>query len=275
VPRTRWTLAELAPVGDFLAPITLQGLSQRLPRVGIPYKAARDHIHSPDPDDEAKLADIDPWVGAARASEGRLILLYPDELTYYRPPSLARSYAARGRPPPLARRRHAAHSATRVAAPLAAFTARVVPGQGTRFAIPQGVRFYPPVRAASPEAECISMGQDNGPVHFPPDVRVALEPQIQPWPLYRPRHWAEAPSPAAVRRWGALHRPLPLIPLPTSASWTNPIEKRWRTGKQEVLPRHRWAAQLQRLREEFARFLAQYALGSVDLLRYVGLPVPG
>ena len=275
VPRTRWTLAELAPVCDFLGPLTLPGLSQLLQRVGIHYKAARDYVHSPDPDYLDKLAYIDRLWAEARVSEGRRVLLYHDELTYYRQPSLARSYEGRGRPQPLARRSHAANTATRVAATLDPFTGRVVPWQGTRFAIPQVVRFYQQVRVAYPEAEQIDIVQDNWPVHFHPDVLVALEPQLQPWPYYRPRHWSQDPSPEAVRRWGGLQLPIQLIPLPTYASWTNPIEKLWRKGKQEVLHLHRWAEQLQVLREEFLRFLAQYALGSFDLLRYVGLPVPG
>src|SRR5947209_5804570 len=199
---------------------------------------------------------------AARGSDGRRVLLYQDELTYYRQPSLARAYEARGRRQPLAVRSHAANTATRAAATLDPFTGRVVPWQGTRFDIPQVVGFYRQVRAAYPEAEQIDIVQDNWPVHFHPDVLVALEPQIQPWPLYRPRHWAEAPSPEAVRRWGGLNLPIQLIPLPTYASWTNPIEKLWRKGKQEVLHLHRWAGQLPVLREEFLRFLAQYALGS-------------
>lgn len=275
VPRTRWTLAELAPACDFLVPITEQGLSQLLRRVGIHYKAARDHIHSPDPHYEDKLALIGQLVAQARASDGRLVLLYHDQLTYYRQPSLARAYEARGRCQPLARRSHAANTATRAAATLDGLTGRVVAWQGTRFDIPQVVKFYQQVRAAYPEAECVYVVQDNWPVAFHPDVLVALEPQIQPWPYYRPGHWPEDPSPEAVRRWGELRLPLQLIPLPTYASWTNPIEKLWRKGKQEVLHLHRWAAQIQVLREEFARFLAQYALGSFDLLRYVGLPVPG
>jgi hypothetical protein len=275
VPRTRWTLAELLPACDFLAPLTVGGLSQLLQRVGIHYKAARDYVHSPDPDYEAKLAYIDQLVAAARTAEGRLVLLYQDELTYYRQPSLARAYEARGQRQPLARRSYAANTATRAAATLDAFTGRVVPWQGTRFDIAQLVRFYQQVRAAYPEADCIYVVQDNWPVHFHPDVLVALVPQDHPWPLYRPRSWSTAPSPEAVRRWGGLHLPLQLVPLPTYASWTNPIEKLWRKGKQEVLHLHRWAEQLQVLREAFARFLAQYALGSFDLLRYVGLPVPG
>jgi len=275
VPRTRWTLAELALACDFLGPITLPGLSQLLGRVGIHYKAARDYSHSPDPAYLDKLAYIDQRLAAARGSAGRRVLLYQDELTYYRQPSLARAYEARGRHQPLALRSHAANTATRAAATLDPCTGRVVPWQGTRFDIPQVVGFYQQVRAAYPEAEQIDIVQDNWPVHFHPDVLVALEPQIQPWPLYRPRHWAEDPSPEAVRRWSGLHLPIQLIPLPTYASWTNPIEKLWRKGKQDVLHLHRWATQLPVLREEFLRFLGQYALGSLDLLRYVGLPVPG
>ena len=79
------------------------------------------------------------------------MVLYQDELTYYRQPSRARSYEARGRSQPLAVRSHAANTATRVAATLDAFTARVVPWQGTRFDIPQVVKFYQQVRAAYPE----------------------------------------------------------------------------------------------------------------------------
>jgi hypothetical protein len=275
VPRTRWTLAELGPACDFLAPLTVQGLSQLLQRVGIHYQAARDYIHSPDPDYEAKLASIAHLLAEARASGGRRVLLYQDELTYYRQPSLARADEARGRRQPLAPRSHAANTAPRVAATLDPFTGQVVAWQGTRFDRPQVVGFYRQVRLAYPDAEQIDIVQDNWPVHFHPDVLVALEPQVQPWPLYRPRHWSEDPSPEAVRRWGELHLPIQLIPLPTYASWTNPIEQLWRKGKQEVLPLHRWATQLPVLREAFLRFLAQYAGGSQDLLRYVGLPVPG
>src|SRR5947209_8519157 len=130
VPRTRWTLAELALAGDFLGPITLPGLSQLLGRVGIHYKAARDYIHSPDPDYLDKLAYIAQRLAGARGSDGRRVLLYQDELTYYRQPSLARAYEARGRRQPLAVRSHAANTATRAAATLDPFTGRVVPWQG-------------------------------------------------------------------------------------------------------------------------------------------------
>ena len=61
------------------------------------------------------------------------------------------------------------------------------------------------------------------------------------------------------------------MPLPTYASWLNPIEKLWRYLKQEVLHLHRLANDLGGLRAEIDRFLDQFTDGSDQLLRYVGL----
>ncbi|MGB9722998.1 MAG: transposase [Chloroflexia bacterium] len=58
--------------------------------------------------------------------------------------------------------------------------------------------------------------------------------------------------------------------LPTYASWLNPIEKRWRWLKQEVLHLHRWAHDLDQLRRQVWAFLDQFAEGSEALLHYVG-----
>src|SRR5260370_854641 len=58
------------PACDFLGPLTLPGLSQLLQRVGIHYKAARDYVHRPDPDDLEKLAYIDRRWAEALGSNG-------------------------------------------------------------------------------------------------------------------------------------------------------------------------------------------------------------
>src|SRR5207248_4519881 len=108
-------------------------------------------------------------------------------------------------------------------------------------------------------------------VHFHPDVLVALEPKPPPFPFPRPKDWPHQPSPAAVKRWADLHLPIQLVPLPTYASWCNPIEKLWRKLKQDVLHLHRLADDLAALRTLVRAFLQQFATGSSDLLRYVGL----
>jgi hypothetical protein len=65
--------------------------------------------------------------------------------------------------------------------------------------------------------------------------------------------------------------PIQIVPLPTYASWTNPIEKLWRKLRQDVTHLHPWANDLSLLRAQIAHFLDQFASGSDDLLRYVGL----
>ena len=42
-------------------------------------------------------------------------------------------------------------------------------------------------------------------------------------------------------RWGGWQLPIQLVPLPTYASWCNPIEKLWRQLRQELLHLHRFA----------------------------------
>jgi transposase len=59
--------------------------------------------------------------------------------------------------------------------------------------------------------------------------------------------------------------------LPTYAPWLNPIEKLWRWLRQDVLKRHRLAGDWPSLRGRVNQFLGQFATGSQDLLRYVGL----
>lgn len=74
-----------------------------------------------------------------------------------------------------------------------------------------------------------------------------------------------------MRQWGRLHLPIQLVPLPTYASWCNPIEKLWRWLKQDVLHLHRLADHLEDLRARGRAFLDEFHDGSDHLLRYVGL----
>ena len=68
--------------------------------------------------------------------------------------------------------------------------------------------------------------------------------------------------------------PLRLVPLPTYASWLNPIEKLWRWLRQEVVHLHPWADALPTLYDTADHFLARFTPGAPacpDLLQYVGL----
>jgi hypothetical protein len=271
VPQSRWRLGDLVEYCKWLNLETESGMSQLLQRVGIHYKRGRDQVHSPDPFYQTKVDAIQELKERVQQIQGQEILLYLDELTYYRQPSLARGYEEAGEARPYAQRSLASNTATRVVGTLDALSGRVLFQSGSKVGIKQLVHFYQHVRQAYQEAHRIWIVLDNWPVHFHPDVLVALEPQETPFPFSRPPNWLQTPSPAAVKRWGELRLPIQFVLLPTYASWCNPIEKLWRKLKQDVLHLHRLADDLKALRLLVTEFLQQFAAGSSELLRYVGL----
>ncbi len=275
---TRWTLDRLRSVCVLIGHYTRSGMWRVLDGLGVRWKHARDHVRSPDPDYLAKLEGVALAQALVRASvapggsgsRGERVLLYQDEFTYYRQPAGGFGWAATGSKEPLAERAYRANTRTRVTAALDAQTGRVTALQAPRIGGRELVRFYERLGAAYPAADRLYVVQDNWPLHTHPDVLAALMPQEAPWatwPRPHPPNWPTAPSPAARR----LDLPIQLVPLPTYASWTNPIEKLWRWLKDECLRFHRAADDLAALRQEVLAFLARFAHGSDALLRYVGL----
>lgn len=274
LPQTRWTLDALQQVITWMRRLSFAGIHRVLDRLTIRYKRGRDYVHSPDPDYRVKLADIARCLDQARRPGNRSVTLYLDEITYYRQPSLARAYEAAGPIQPLAPRSYRSNTPTRLVGTVDPRDGRVLYRQRSEIGVSELVAFFQTVRAAHPAAERINIVVDNWPVHFHPDVLVALEAQENPWPHHRPSSWSSEPSPGARKKWGTLQLPIQLRPLPTYASWTNPIEKLWRKLRQDVLHLHRLADDLETLRSRVADFLDHYANGSPDLLRYVGILVP-
>lgn len=277
VDRTRWTLASVGDVIPWLADHTPSGVWRVLDTLAVVLKRGREYVHSPDIAYEEKRAAIVACLDAARASEGRVVALFLDEVTLHRQPSLAPAYAARGREQPRAARSHRGDAITRIVGTLDALDGHVVCRRRRTLDIPALVGFYREVVAAYPQAERIELILDNWPVHFHPDLLVALQPQTCPFPFPHPGNWPTDPSDAAVRKWGHLQLPIHLVPLPTYASWLNPIEKLWRWLRQDVVHLHPWANELPTLYAEADRFLARFTHGTPachDLLRYVGLEIP-
>jgi DDE superfamily endonuclease len=271
VTQSRWRLEDLIEQCKWLNLETESGMSQLLQRLGIHYKRGRDYVHSPDPFYQAKVDEIKALKERMQTKHGLEVLLYLDELTYYRQPSLACAYEEAGVARPYAQRSLASNTVTRVVGALDAFSGRVLFQSGSKVGIKHLVHFYQHVRQAYPQTQRIWIVLDNWPVHFHPDVLVALEPQQTRFPFSRPTNWPQTPSSAAVKRWGDWQLPIQLVLLPTYASWCNPIEKLWRKLKQDVLHLHRLADDLKALRLLVTEFLQQFAAGSNELLRYVGL----
>jgi hypothetical protein len=271
---TRWTLEAIHQVCDWLRVNSPAGVSRLLDRLDVSWKRSRDYVHSPDPDYTAKLQYISQLRQEAQLSGGEVALVYMDEVTYYRQPTLANAYEERGQRQVLAVRSYRANTQTRVIGTLDPTDGRVVYGRSSKIKLGVLVDFYQKLCQAYPRAKRIYVVQDNWPEHCHPDVLTALEEQKAPWPWYRPSNWPKTPSTAAIRRWGELKLPIQVVMLPTYASWCNPIEKLWRKLRQELLHLHRLADGLPELRLKVDNFLDHFSNGSLELLRYVGLLAP-
>lgn len=246
---------------------TSSGVHHLLNRLGVRYKRGRNYIHSPDRFYQDKLSQVELARLRAYYDPERYILLYVDELTYYRQPSLSQAYEQRGSAQPLAQRSYHSDASFRVLAALNAITGQVNYLQRARTTVACLSQFWFDLWAAYPQAEQLYIVVDNWPVHFHPDVLAPLQPQAWPYPPKLPPNWPTTPSKKAVHA----QLPIQLLGLPTYASWLNPIEKLWRWLKQDILHLHRLSTDWQALKQLVANFLDQFSCGSTDLLAYVGL----
>ena len=99
--KTRWSLGLISQVLHWLAVSCPSSLSQLLKRLGIPYKRGRSYIHSPDPHYQQKMDMIAQHLLKAWYAPEKYALLYQDEFTIYRQPTVARDYEQMGKFQPL------------------------------------------------------------------------------------------------------------------------------------------------------------------------------
>ena len=249
---------------------SLPGLYRLLRRLQIHRKRGRAHLHSPDSHYLGKLRAIWLWIRAVRLDPEQLVLLFGDEMTFYRQPSLSYDYERAGHDQPQAELGHRTNTAWRLGAVLNAWTGQVTYAGHSHFTRKLLVDFLEQIADTYPKAQTIYLVWDNWPVHFHPDVLAALQPQTLPWPLHRPGNWPTQPRGNARR----LNLPIQLLQLPTYAPWTNPIEKLWLLLKKDVLHLHRFADDWQGLKQRVHQELDKYTRPSPDLLRFVGLEDP-
>jgi transposase len=242
IVRARWRLQDVGRALAWLNGYSNAGIYKVLKRLGFSRKRALNFIRSPDPAYREKWQAILRAYREAVCHPDQVVILFLDELTYYRQPSHAPAYHVRGKTQPLAIEVAGYNTKTRLVAVLNAITGQVTYLQRSKIGIEALVAFYALVRASYPSAEKIYLVQDNWPVHTLPEPMQAMQDQ----------------------------RLTPLF-LPTYASWLNPIEKLWRWLKQEVLHLHRLAHCLNDLRQQVLDFLDQFKTGSDTLLYYVGL----
>jgi transposase len=229
-------------VVSWMAGLTWGGVHRILDRLGIHYRRGQRHVHSPDLEYDVKLALIAAAQVEVRAAPDKKVFLYEDELTYYRRPTVAQTYAATGGPGLPARQGHGSNTKRRILGSLNVVTGELVAWQRSHTDVPTLIRYYQALEAAYPAAEQIFVAQDNWPVHFLPAVVQALEA-------------------TKIR----------VLRLPTYAPWTNPIEKVWRKLYHDVLHQHEFCNEWPVLQTTIETWLQQWRKGSPELLRDVGI----
>lgn len=240
--RTTWHLKSIRAVVPWLAQISLPGLCKLLKRLNVCYRRGQAHVHSPDLHYDQKLADIANARDLAQQAPQEVIFLYEDEFTFFSRPLVGRSSQPIGGKG--AKATGAALITRRLAGCVDVASGAVIVRQRDRFNVKEMYRFFYFVEKQYPDADVIYIALDNWPVHFHGYVSDHL---------------------------AARHSRIRLLPLPTYAPWTNPMEKVWLKLVRELLTHHPLGTQWKALKELLTRWFDAHREGSAELLHSVGL----
>jgi hypothetical protein len=248
IPLSQWRLASIQAAIPGLQAYSLSGVWRVLQRYGLKLRTASVQQYSPDPDYESKVAHLLACLSQTAQDPTNTVFVFLDEMGYYCWPEVAKVWAeVAPAQAPQAERHQAKQQQWRVIGTLNALTGQVDYLDGYIVGRAKVIQMYQHLVDRYPQAAHIYVAQDNWSIHKHPDVEAALTelPLIEP------------------------------VWLPTYAPWLNPIEKLWRWLRQDVLTMHHLAGDWPTLRQRVRDFLAQFATGSADLLRYVGLAGQG
>jgi hypothetical protein len=241
---SRWTLRGVRATFPWLKDYSLSGVWRLLRRHGLRIRSAQVRQHSPDPEYAAKLEQLLSCLRDAATHPNEVILLFLDEIGYYRWPKEGRTWGvAAPTPAPRSERDGPNNKQWRVVGALNALTGQVDYLDAYIVGRAKLIEFYQQLAATYHEAKRIYVVQDNWSIHSHEDVLTALR---------------ELPT-------------IEVVWLPTYAPWLNPIEKLWRWLREQVLTLHRLSGDWPALRERVNAFLDQFAEGAESLLHYVGL----
>lgn len=267
--RSRWTLDLLQAACFSCVRVRSRGSFKRvLTRLRISYQRARTYLHSPDAAYELKLAYLRQVIASHK--EGQTAILMQDELTYYNHASPAPDHCL-VREQPKAGLAIGGERSWRVVGALDIFSGQFIAQQRQRIRVPTFVAFLQQIQQKYPHIKTIYLILDNWPVHFHPDVLAALEKQHYPFPFVQPTSWKNI-KPA--EKYKKLNLPIQLLPLPTYASWLNPVEKIWKWLKQEILHNHSFANNFKELKELVNNFLQRIQIPSHKNLAVTGILNP-
>jgi hypothetical protein len=228
---------------EWLTDSTLGGVWRVLQACGLSIHGARARLFSPDPEYLSKVRHLHRCLRAAARHPDTVGALFLDEFGYYRWPDVAPTWGQEA----AVAQRAGTNQQWRTIGALNALTGQVNYLQSYIVGRRQVIQFYGQLNQTYAELDRLYVLQDTWNIHTHPDVLTAV-----------------AKYPRLIPVW-----------LPTYSPWLNPIEKLWRWLRQDVLKMHRWVEDWPHVKQRVQDFLDQFAHGSPDLLRYVGLAGKG
>lgn len=215
VSQTRWTLetllSKIRQKGYTLS--KMGNLHRFLSRLGIRRNQVRYSYRSPDKHYREKLEYIENILKRVKESNGKELLFYLDEFSYYHQPLLTKSWTRSNQKQEKVRRALAADTRTRVLGVINATNGRVHYFQAPKISVSDTVSFCKKLCESYPEAERLWVVQNNNPVHFHPNLCVGLEEQETPFPIILPPNWLLEPKKWAIDRFQKWHLPIQLVQL--------------------------------------------------------------
>jgi len=236
---SRWTWRTLRRSVEWLTEYPVSGVWRVLHACGLGGHASCARLFSPAPASRPKVRRLPRCLRAAARHPDTVAALFLDEFGYQRWPEAAPTW---GREAAVAQRAGNTQQGRTIGA-LNALTGQVHYWDGYLVGRQQVMTFSTQLNRAYPTVDLLYVSQDKWNIHTHPDVMTALAtyPRIKP------------------------------VWLPTYAPGLTPIEQLWRWVRQDSLKRHRWVEDWPQVKHRVRDFLNQFAHGSHDLLRSVGL----
>lgn len=242
-----WSLKRIQAEFAFLAKYTLSGIWHLLQRQKIRLRQGRPQQYSPDPKYKEKEQHLLARLAEVGQQPDQEVLVFADEFTYHHWPLAAATWSPQDEPPPLAERAAPGEQQQRIVGGVNAWQGQLTYLEAKAITGVVFGQFLRRVHKAYPEAERITVVVDN---------------------------WSTHKAKAVLNVLHQLPR-LELLFLPTYSPWLNPIEKLWDWVKEAILRMHPFAGRWSALKDEVSDFLDQFAVGSTELLRRIGLTGDG